>query len=1193
MGQADGVGRGCVGRGVARRRWRGAVVVASMAGLSGAPEAGAVDARAVEAPEARAAEAVAAGVVAQGADGARGQDFVQCLSRPGQAGCKVPPYAVEATVPGVVPVSASIFGASGGEGYVAHANQIIDTVRGGNGGRAGDNLGLPDASVRYIAPQSFEGAPGGDGGLGLRACAGAVIANKGSIRGGSGGDGGAAGSFAGHSGVGGNGGAGAPALRGSGFVLDNEGVIRGGAGGAAGATPAGGIVGYINPADFDYTGRLPPLAQGRGGAAAPAIVAGGGATIVNHGTISSGGPGAGAIEFVDAGNILAVTPGSEIHGEIRGSAGNLLRLTGRGAAALDLSSGAQYAGFAGVDVVGATWTLQGASHDDIPWSLRGGVLQLASSAPLGGAALRIDGGTLRALGDLQIRQALQLDGRAHIDNGGHALRLDGPSRGNGELVLRGGGVTTLANVANRHAGGTTVLGGSTLRVVSEAALGPGPLRLQASADQPAGLLVAAPARPRAARSFVRDIELVGGRGLVDNDGQALRLDGAMHGAGTLELAGGGVTELTNAANDHRGGTRIAAGSTARLLAREPLGGGRLTLAGTPAAPAVLRVDADVHLTQPLRLAGDGGVLHNDGHVVRVAGALDGRGALVLSGNGLTCLDAAASTHRGGTQVGPGATLQIASGRVLGRGALRLHGVPQRATLRSSADTTLAVPVHLAGDARVTVAPATTLAMTGGLFDAGSDATALVVDGGGTLRLDAPSGYRGATTVQPGTWLALGPHGSVASFSTLRNQGVLDLRAAGAAPTLQGSLLQDASAALLLPLRPGQGPGLDIAGAARVDGLLVLLPQAGSYRPGRVVVLRAQQGLEANLRSCAVPGLSAFTPLRPAFSRDAYALYLDLSADGLIDEALAGSLPALRAVLRGSASGLAGLARRDCPVFDAHGLCVAVGGGQTVLGANGPRTDFTLLEAGWRVAPSLHLSAWLQQPLNQRIGSEGVARYTSARPAGGVQAYWQQRPDVGGWIGRLAAAYSDQELEWRRGSSPALGAGWGRTDAVARAWHAELGLRHAVGEALQLTPWLGGTAASALVRGFTEAPGGAAPAVEGLPARWSYRDAYQHSVTVDAGLRMRARRGERTELELELWLQRVLRQVGASWGLSHSPDSASLSVDGPSRRYLAGLALQLRHHITPSQDIVFSLSGQQQPYASALIVDSRLGWQVGF
>lgn len=403
-------------------------------------------------------------------------------------------------------------GGGGGAGLVLLSGGTIQNngsdILGGAGGNA--NAGV--------------GASGGSGGAGLFLVDGGTLANNaGTVQGGAGGtsnngsdnhggNGGAGvlanrgtiisrGTISGASGGAGvNGGMGGDGIVANGTAIDNAatGRISGGAGGTSfGASAAGGEGGagvrFINTGGSlanagmilgGNAGSSSSFIAASGGAA---VVAQGGAQIINSGTLVGGlgsfGARANAVQLSGGGNRLTLTAGSAIVGNVvttsgAGASGDVLALGGDTADASTtfnvgqlgaVGSGGQYQGFEKLEKTGASlWTLTGATTSLTSWTLRDGTLAISSDAALGDPAgsLALDGGTLRNTAPIIATRALEVRAGGGTLETQQPLTLQGALGGNGALAKTGAATLTLNGVST-YAGalalqsGKLVVGDST------------------------------------------------------------------------------------------------------------------------------------------------------------------------------------------------------------------------------------------------------------------------------------------------------------------------------------------------------------------------------------------------------------------------------------------------------------------------------------------------------------------------------------------------------------------------------------------------------------------------------------------------------------------------------------------------------------------------------------------------------------
>jgi hypothetical protein len=316
-------------------------------------------------------------------------------------------------------------GAGGGGGYGA--------VGGGNAGEGGAGVFGDGISLSNLAAGIIQGGLGGYGGYGGFGYGGAAgqggagvtgtnfsVLNAGTIVGGMGG---AAATEEEGSANGGNGG---PGVSGTGFSVTNSGLISGGAGGgtayfggtggAGGAgvtgsgfmltntgTVIGGNGGPLNSAQF---------ASGTAGPGGAGVLALGGSTITNGGTISGGLSGDGAtladaVDLTGGGNVLVLEAGYVFNGAVVTAGGDTLALGGTTNSSFNLSqAGADgsLSGFSDFAKTGSsTWTVSGTASFTST-SVEAGTLFVGDAADantdLGGNMTVLSGGTLRGHGTI-------------------------------------------------------------------------------------------------------------------------------------------------------------------------------------------------------------------------------------------------------------------------------------------------------------------------------------------------------------------------------------------------------------------------------------------------------------------------------------------------------------------------------------------------------------------------------------------------------------------------------------------------------------------------------------------------------------------------------------------------------------------------------------------------------------------------
>lgn len=416
----------------------------------------------------------------------------------GGAGGNGGKYSSEEGIPegGLSLATAAGMGGAAGAG-VSGAGFSFDnhgTIAGGNGGNGGKGgagygpyAGDMDMNYRPANPAGGAGAAGVSG-------TGFTFTNAGSIAGGHGGNGGTVTAY-GKYGDGGNGGygpttapvltaaaggAGGAGVSGAGFTLTNTGSITGGDGGAGGyaSTVTAPPVLLLAASETASETDGEEVIVGPAGTGGAGVVATGGATLINAGTIAGGlandgyGARANAVDFSGGHNTLVVQAGSKLIGNAvshsgAGQDGDTLALGGDtdGSFALGqigaVGGDARYQGFARFLKSGSgTWTLTGTAAGAQGWTVAAGELavdgqlavqlvveqatRLSGNGTLG--SLDLAGtlapghsiGTLTTTGDAVIRDTAVYE--VETDEAGHSDQLVV----GGKLVLQGGTVLSLA-----------------------------------------------------------------------------------------------------------------------------------------------------------------------------------------------------------------------------------------------------------------------------------------------------------------------------------------------------------------------------------------------------------------------------------------------------------------------------------------------------------------------------------------------------------------------------------------------------------------------------------------------------------------------------------------------------------------------------------------------------------------------------
>ena len=717
------------------------------------------------------------------------------------------------TVSNVAVVSSSAVGGNGG------------SATGGPGGGGGGGLGGNGGSgtgggggFGLTATGSNNGTPPGPGLLtsgGFGGEAGAANGGGGGSLGlGGGGGGDSAGSaVSGDGGSGGYGGGG-----GGGTTVTGRGGTGGTGGGGGGGAAAGGGSVFGGGGGGTTAGSAAP--GGFGGGSGSATGGGG------------GGAAFGGAIFVEAGGALTVTGAFTVNGSSvtggHGAAGAADGVGQAGALFLGGSGGITFSPGAGESMVVAdaiadeaglggagvnawslfkdgagTLTLLGSNAYSGGTTVADGVLSVAGNTGLGaGGDVRLFGtSTLQITGTDTFARDLFLESAPTVSvAAGRTATWSGlvaDDDASASLTVAGGGTLALTNNANNYSAGTFVIGGSTLLVNDDGALGaPGSAVTLGDASSGGTLAFLTGTSTVSARDFT----LAGALGgTFDVQGTALVvLDGAVGGSGRLTKAGAGTLFLSNPAS-HTGGTSIDGGVLAAGAADVLPPGSTLNVAAGATFDQNDFSQTLGNISGAGRISLGSGTLSTGGANADTSfsGVIDGTGALVKTGTGVLTL-AGANTYSGGTTVTGGALAGTTSslqgnivndaavifdqtfagtyaGNMSGTGLLTKTGT---GVLTLSGANTYSGGTTVTGGALI----GTTASLTGNIFNSAavtfdqafagtyagsmSGAGLLTKTGAGSVTLAGANTYSGPTTIaagvlRAGSVNALSPNSAIA------------------------------------------------------------------------------------------------------------------------------------------------------------------------------------------------------------------------------------------------------------------------------------------------------------------------------------------------------------------------------------------------------------------------------------------------
>ncbi len=312
-----------------------------------------------------------------------------------------------------------------------------------------------------------------------------------------------------------------------------------------------------------------------------------------------------------------------------------------------------------------------------------GVLSVGTDAKLGNASggLTVQGGELLSTGLIFSSSRLVALNAIRPANilaaaTGTTANYSGVLSGGGSLQVGDGtnaGTVVLLSGANAYSGGTTVLGGATLRIDADAELG----NASGGITLKGGKLVITDDGFSTARTLTLGLGINTLTAPDSNIPRFTTFTGLITGAGALTVgdpinSAKFFATLTNAGNDYAGGTTIMGGATLKVGTDGELGntGGGLTLRG-----GTLQTTVDGFASaRAIALESGAGVntLASESGVATYTGVIAGVGGLTIAGGGTVVL-AGNNTYNGGTNIELLATLVAGADNTLGTGSVDLFG----------------------------------------------------------------------------------------------------------------------------------------------------------------------------------------------------------------------------------------------------------------------------------------------------------------------------------------------------------------------------------------------------------------------------------------------------------------------------------------------------------------------------------------
>ena len=512
----------------------------------------------------------------------------------------------------------------------------------------------------------------------------------------------------------------------------------------------------------------------------------GGGTTVSGGNLSIGaddniGPGS---LTLTAGSLSTTASFGMTHNVILNSGANVIDV----AAGTSLGESGVLSGVGGFMLGGGGRLVLSASNSYSGGTeINNGTLTVYADSNLGNTSggVTIDGaGTLESGSSFSTARSIALTGVASaiMVDPGVTLTQTGVMSGDG-LLKSGSGTLVLAG-ANSYSGATDVTVG-TVQVNSalglgntsgvtvnagaaldlRAAVAANSVGLTGSGINGTGALLTG---GTSAASLSGPVTLNGNTVIgVTNANGSLTLSGPISGLSNLTTVGAGTLVLTNSTNNFAGVIALN-GGTLSVDSDGELGNAANTLTFNGGA---LQTTASFVSSRGISLAANAPISPAAGTSLDLNGAINGSGALVMSGSGELVLGGN-NHYSGGTQINNG-TVDVSADANLGNASGGVT-IGAAGTLEGSGNFSTARSIVLGGTASaISVDSGDTITQTGVISGGG-----LLASGAGTLVLGGNNTYSGATVAPVGT-IEVTSTGGLGSTSgvTVSAGAALDLRAA--------------------------------------------------------------------------------------------------------------------------------------------------------------------------------------------------------------------------------------------------------------------------------------------------------------------------------------------------------------------------------------------------------------------------------
>lgn len=181
---------------------------------------------------------------------------------------------------------------------------------------------------------------------------------------------------------------------------------------------------------------------------------------------------------------------------------------------------------------------------------------------------------------------------------------------------------------------------------------------------------------------------------------------------------------------------------------------------------------------------------------------------------------------------------------------------------------------------------------------------------------------------------------------------------------------------------------------------------------------------------------------------------------------------LNALLNAQNTALAVNLNSDCTVFDAHNVCVGVGGRYTNVGSPTVSQTAANIQLGYRFTPKFRAGVFLDQSINNNAPSNYSVK--NSQPLGGLFAvYSPSGTDLGLQV-KASVAYSQKDVDITRPSLANTEPGQGSANITTKGAQLETGYGFAVNDSWVVSPLAGIKVTSVARNGYTETVGALFP-----------------------------------------------------------------------------------------------------------------------